>query len=429
MQRERIKILKVSIPYGKTVLEASIDDSRAVAVLTSDMSASSPAESQESIVEKALAEPIASLPLSELAKGKNNVVIIASDHTRPVPSKYLIPPMLREIRRGNPSAEITILVATGCHRAMTCEEISDKFGKDIAENENIVVHDCDASDNVKLGVLPSGGELIIDKLAADADLLVAEGFIEPHFFAGFSGGRKSVLPGIASRATVLANHCSEFVASAEARAGRLDENPIDRDMQWAAKRAGLVFVLNVILNAKHEIIYAVAGDTEKAHRVGCDHLLSRCGVRAREADIVITSNGGYPLDQNIYQAVKSMTAAEASVKRGGVIIACSECRDGHGGEAFYRFFKGERDNGRLMQSVLSTPRDATAVDQWQAQVLARVLMKARVIFVSEAPDDVVRDLHMIPAHSVNEAIGLADELLARRGTVTVIPDGVGVIVK
>ncbi len=421
--------MKISIPYGKNSLEANIESSRFLAVLSSDMSKASPKKAQSEIVESALANPIASPTLAELARGKNKVAIIASDHTRPVPSRYLIPPMLREIRRGNPAADITILIATGCHRSMTKDEIIDKFGSDIAENEKIVVHDCDSPDHVSLGFLPSGGELFIDSVAASADLLVSEGFIEPHFFAGFSGGRKSVLPGIASRGAVLANHCSEFIASSEARAGRLDGNPIDRDMQWAAKQAGLAFILNVILNENHEIVYAVAGEPEKAHRAGCDHLLSGCGVDAKEADIVITSNGGYPLDQNIYQAVKSMTAAEASVKEGGVIIACSESRDGHGGEAFHRFFASERDNARLMQKFLETPRSATAVDQWQAQVLARVLMKARVIFVSEAPDDIVRDLHMIPAHSIDEALTLADELLSYRGTVTVIPDGVGVIVK
>lgn len=161
--------------------------------------------------------------------GKKDVVIIASDHTRPVPSKIIMPLMLEEIRKGNPDADITILIATGCHRETAKEELVQKFGKDIVDNEKILVHDCDDTTNlVSLGRLPSGGELIINKIAVEADLLCSEGFIEPHFFAGFSGGRKSVLPGIASRKTVLANHRSAFIADDHARTGILEGNPI----QW-----------------------------------------------------------------------------------------------------------------------------------------------------------------------------------------------------
>ena len=204
--------MQLSFPYGKEFLNLDIADERVQDVLVSNLHHYTAEKDPLSLVEDALANPIGSKKLSELAKGKKNIVLIASDHTRPVPSKVIIPPMLREIREGNPDADITILISTGCHRGTTRQELIDKFGEEIVEREKIVVHDCDNSPLVHIGTLPSGGDLIINRLVVDADLVCAEGFIEPHFFAGFSGARKSILPGIASRTTVLANHCSEFIA-------------------------------------------------------------------------------------------------------------------------------------------------------------------------------------------------------------------------
>lgn len=227
---------KLSFPYGRGTLDYTFDNSELSAVLTSSIEDYTAEYDGNELVKHALEHPIGSPKLSELAREKNNVVIIASDHTRPVPSKVIIPHMLREIREGNPNANITIPIATGCHRETTKDELIGKFGKDIVENENIYVHDCDQRDMlVNIGTLPSGCQCEINKIAYDADLLVAEGFIEPHFFAGFSEGRKSVLPGIAGRTTVLANHCSEFISNKNARTGILEGNPIHEDMVWDSK--------------------------------------------------------------------------------------------------------------------------------------------------------------------------------------------------
>jgi nickel-dependent lactate racemase len=386
-------------------------------------------QSQESLAAAALARPLGTAPLSVLARGKNRVVLIASDHTRPVPSKFIVPPMLAEIRRGNPRAEITILIASGCHRGSTAAELEDKFGPEIIKQENIVIHDCDSPDMVNLGKLPSGGDLILNRPAAEADLLVAEGFIEPHFFAGFSGGPKSVLPGIAARRTVVYNHNAGFIAHPKARTGVVEENPIHGDMLYAARAARLAFIFNVVINADKEIIYAAAGDCEAAHKEGRDFLSARCRVEPKIADIVITSNGGYPLDQNIYQAVKGMTAAEAAVRKGGVIIMLAKSNDGHGGAEFYKTFAEEKNLDRMLETFMKTPREETRIDQWQSQIFARVLKHAAVVYISDAPDAVVRDLHMTPAHSIEEALGLAERILGRSGaSIAAIPDGVSVIV-
>ena len=421
---------KISFPYGQTHLDYEFKDEELAGVLTSSIEEYIPEFDGKELVRRALQSPVESESLCELSKGKQNIVIIASDHTRPVPSKIIIPEMLSEIRKGNPNADITILIATGCHRGTTKQELINKFGEEIVENEKIYIHDCDEREKlVNIGVLPSGGQCEINKIAFDADLLVAEGFIEPHFFAGFSGGRKSVLPGVAGRTTVLANHCSEFIAHKKARTGILKDNPIHNDMVWAAKKAKLAFIVNVVLNSKKEPIFAVAGDFEKAHKKGTNFIASLCAVKAVPADIVISTNGGYPLDQNVYQAVKGMTAAEATVNDGGVIIMLAKSNDGIGGDHFYHQLADEADINKTMNIFLSRGRNETIPDQWQTQILLRILMKAKVIYVSDMADEIVEKMHMIPANSLEEAITKAKKLISKENiTLTAIPDGVSVMV-
>ncbi len=420
----------VEFPYGKETMTVNIPEERLRGVLVSGLHGYKAEKDGAALVADALKNPIGSPGLAVLATNKTKVVIIASDHTRPVPSRVIIPPMLEEIRRGNPAADITILIATGCHRDTTRTELEAKIGPEIVENEKIVVHDCTDTENlVEIGTLPSGGTLSINRLAAEADLLISEGFIEPHFFAGFSGGRKSVLPGIASRTAVLANHCAEFIAHPAARTGVLQDNPIHWDMLWAAKKAGLAFIVNVVINEGKEAIYAVAGDVEEAHAEGCAFLQSLCRVRPQMADIVISTNGGYPLDQNIYQAVKGMTAAEATVNPGGVIIMLAKSADGHGGEQFFRQLADEPDISKTMALFLSRGRNETVPDQWQTQIFLRILERATVIYISDAPDEMVEKMHMRPAHSVEEALRLAEEILGNKNAgITAIPDGVSVMV-
>lgn len=423
--------MRVRLPYGKTFQETDIDDSRILGVLESQLEEYKPSQSEEEIVRESMENPIGSKKLSELSVGKDKVVILISDHTRPVPSKIILPLMLEEIRQGNPDADITLLVATGCHRGTTKDELIYKLGEEIFNNEKIYIHDCDdESMLVKLEEkLPSGGDIIVNKLAAEADLLVAEGFIEPHFFAGFSGGRKSVFPGCCSRKTVMYNHNAEFIDSLNSRTGILEDNPIHRDMVAAARALGLVYIVNVIINSDKKVIYSVAGDLVEAHKVGTDWLKDKAGAERKLADIAMTSNGGYPLDQNVYQAVKSMTAAEATVREGGVIIVSSESSDGLGGDDFYKTFKEERDENVILEKFLATPKNETIPDQWQSQIFCRILLRATVIYISEVEDKIIEEMHMIPAKDLDEAMKKAEEIVGSDSTVTVIPDGVAVIVK
>ncbi|MCL2740973.1 MAG: nickel-dependent lactate racemase [Oscillospiraceae bacterium] len=427
------------LPYGRGRIEARIPVRRVAGVLTPSVGGMRGSQGEKGgrryprTVGEAMDGPIGGPRLSELAVGKKRVVIIVSDHTRPVPSRDIIPPMLAEIAMGSPGAEVTLLVATGLHRAPTEGELRAKLGDGILSKVKVAVHDCDDQGGMaNLGRLPSGGGLYVNRLAVEADLLLAEGFIEPHFFAGFSGGPKSVLPGIAGRGSVLWNHCSEFIADPRARAGSADENPIRADMAYAAKAAGLAYIVNVCLGPDGNIACAVAGDCGEAHGRGAEFAAGYYGARAVVSDIAVATNGGYPMDQNAYQAVKGLSAAEACVREGGVIIMAAESADGHGGEGFYRMASdaAAMPNGfkDLMAGIMGTPKDRTEPDQWQAQILARILMRARVILISALDDAVIRGLGMAPARGFDEALAMADTMLGYAdGSVTVIPDGVAVI--
>ena len=421
--------MDIRLPYGRGVLEGTLPDSRVKAVLKSGIDAYRPAAGPRELVEESLRSPIGSSPLHELSRGKRRVVLLASDHTRPVPSKIIVPQMLEEIRGGNPEAEITILIATGCHRGPTREELEEKFGPQIVSKEHIFIHDsADEAVMVDMGTLPGGGKLLLNRLAVQADLLVSEGFIEPHFFAGFSGGRKSVLPGVAGRETVYANHCARFIDDPNARCGILEGNPIHQDMLFAARKANLAFIVNVVIDSAHRVIASFAGDYDQAHREGTKFLEGLCRVPAVPADIVITTNNGYPLDQNIYQTVKGLCTAEAAAKPGGVIIMAAACEDGAGGEAFFQTFAQDRDADHILKQIRAVPAEKTQADQWQSQIFARILSHFQVIFISQAPDEMVRAFHMTPAHSLEQALKQAEELLGYAGSITVIPEGISTII-
>ena len=418
----------ISIPYGKTSLSCALPD---CALLTSRVGELKSDRAGIDLVREAMANPIGSPNLSELARGKKSCTVIISDHTRPVPSRDILPPMLEQLREGNPEIQITLLVATGFHRLTTADELKNKLGEEIASREKIVVHDAfDADSNVEIGTLPSGAPLVIDRAAVETELLVAEGFIEPHFFAGFSGGRKSVLPGVCDKTTVLGNHCGAFIASTCARTGILEGNPLHRDMVAAAEMAKLAFIVNAVIDEEKKTVAAFAGDFRKAHEAGVSFLRQYCEVKAEPADIVITSNGGAPLDQNIYQCVKGLTAAEATAREGAVLIICAELADGTGGEGFYRSLRDCESPRAHFEQCVATPQAETIPDQWESQILARILMKHRVIFVSRPEmESTIREMKLDFAPNIEQALAMARAEKGENARITVIPNGISVMVK
>lgn len=425
---ERMKTVKFL--YGHTTFDLDVPDD--TPVLTSHVDQLKSDKSGPEIVKEAMEHPIDSPRLYELAAGKPDCTIIISDHTRPVPSKDILPAMIAELRQGSPDIKITLLVATGFHRPTTIDELKNKLGDDLYNEfkDNIVVHDAhDPSKNAKVGQLPSGPDCIIDKVALNASLLIAEGFIEPHFFAGFSGGRKSVLPGICDAVTVMGNHCGEFIASPYARTGILDKNPIHEDMVAAAEMAKLAFICNVVIDEDKKTVAAFAGDFKAAHYKGVDFLNGYCKVKPVPADIVITTNGGYPLDQNAYQCPKGMSAAEATVKDGGVIIMLATCEDGHGGESYYHSIADAPTADAFFQQCVNTPQVETLPDQWCAQIWCRILRKYTVLFVgNKEQKQLLTDLKVQYFETLDEAYAKARELKGADASLTCIPNGVSVVV-
>jgi len=418
----------ITIPYGKTHIPYDFPYD---GLLTSRVDQLKSEKSGLQLVEEAMAAPIGSPKLEQLAAGKKTCTIIISDHTRPVPSRDILPPMLSALRRGSPDIAITLLVATGFHRLTTKDELVAKLGQEIAEKETIVVHDAfNAASNVEIGVLPSGAPLVIDRAAVETDLLIAEGFIEPHFFAGFSGGRKSVLPGVCDKTTVLGNHCGAFIASEFARTGILEGNPLHIDMVAAGELAKLRYIVNVVIDEDKKTVAAFAGDFRQAHEAGVAFLRQYCEVQAIPGDIVITSNGGAPLDQNVYQSVKGLTAAEASAKEDAVLIMCADLADGTGGEGFYTSLRDCESPAAHFAQCAATPQSETIPDQWESQILARILMKHHVIFVSRPEMEVtLREMKLDYAPDLASAMAKAKAIKGENASVTLIPNGISVMVK
>jgi nickel-dependent lactate racemase len=419
----------ILLPYGQGEVVLKIDESRLNGIITVIPQESKIKKSEKQIVLDALAHPIESKKLSELSIGRKNIVVVTSDHTRAVPSGITMPLILKEIKTSNKEAKITILVATGLHRGMTHEEMITRFGSKIVSEEIIINHDAfDNEKNIFLGKLPSGSKFEMNKIACDADLLIAEGFIEPHFFAGFSGGRKSILPGIASAACVNINHSAPQIASPTATTGVLDGNPIHEDMESAAKISKTAFILNVLLDEDKKIISAFAGDIEKAHREGCNQLLMHNGVSAIKSEIVITTNGGYPLDQNLYQCPKGLSSALECIKEDGVIILAASCNDGLGGDNFGQMMQSGSPK-ELQERILATPMEETIAEQWCVQCFSASLLKYKIILVSMLDKALVEKMGFLYAENVNAALNLAFKIKGNKAKVTVIPDGVSVIIK
>lgn len=418
----------IAIPYYRGTLDLHVDEKNLKAVLEADIHGVERQGTEQDIVRAALAVPIGSPRLRELAKGRHKVVLVTSDHTRAVPSKITLPILLEEIRAGNPAADITILIATGLHRATTEEEQRRMFGDAIVDHEKIAVNNAfDPEQFVRLCTLPSGAEFCVNRIAAECDLLVTEGFIEPHFFAGFSGGRKSILPGICSQETVNENHSYRAISSPYALTGVLEHNPIHEDMVAAARAVHTEFIFNVALDGEKKIIAAWAGDLEKAHAAGVSFIRKLSQCHAVTGDIVLTSNGGYPLDQNLYQSPKAVATAEACAGEDGVIIICASCVDGMGGTHFEQLITMGTPE-EIDSYLAKIPPKQTIPEQWCAQIYSRILKKHKVIVVTTFLDhDMVRKANMIPASSPDEALEIAYGLKGRQASVVVIPDGVSVL--
>lgn len=418
----------ISVPYNKGLLEVHIDSKNLRSVLVSPYSHIETTLTEDEIISKAIINPISSPTLSELAKGKKKVLIVTSDHTRPVPSRITLPILANEILKTSPDAQITILIATGLHRAPTRSELLEKFGLELLQRFSFVVHNAFASEEMRfVKTLKSGAKLEVNRLVLETELLITEGFIEPHFFAGFSGGRKSILPGVSSAVSISENHAAVAINHPLSRCGILDGNPIHEDMVEAARSVNVAFSLNVALNSRKEVVAAFAGDLVEAHKEGCAYVHKLCAVPLTKGDIVITSNGGYPLDQNLYQCPKAISTAAEFANENAVIIIAASCIDGYGGEYFRNLITLGKPE-EILSHVLSIPPHQTIPEQWCAQIISRIMMHHRIIVVTEhMRSEELAAANMLHASTLDDALALAMKIKGSDAQVVIIPDGISTI--
>lgn len=408
--------MRVTLAYGTTGLP--VDFGRPVDVI--EPAGGQVLEHPRQALLAALRHPIESRPLRELAVPGDQVVIVISDVTRPAPNRAMVRALLQELAHVPPD-RITLLIATGLHRPCTREEIDSMLGADVASVYRVVNHDAEDADACRdIGRTSSGRPVAINRAYLDADVRITAGLIEPHFFAGFSGGAKLVLPGVAAAKSIMSNHDATLIGDPMARWGQLAGNPIHREQREAARLAGCEFTLNVTVNPARDITGIYAGALEPAHDVGCLEL-SREVMRGVDEpyDVVVTTNGGFPLDLNLYQTVKGMDAGAQVVRDGGHVVCAAECREGAGHGAFVHMLRDHQSPSEMLTSIVTPGHHE--VDQWQNQIFARVLDRATVHLHADGLNDAaVREAFCEPCPDIAERV---EELAGSKGRVCVLPRG------
>ncbi|MBD3307254.1 nickel-dependent lactate racemase [candidate division KSB3 bacterium] len=416
--------MKLTLDYGKDGLAVTLPD-------TGNMTVVEPKyveglEDQAGAVRQALQQPIGLPPLRDLVKSTDTVGIIFYDITRPTPDHIMIPALVEELQAAGVAAEqITLFNATGTHRLNTEAELRQKLGDAVVDTFRIIQNDAtDRASHVHVGTSASGNEIWIHKEFVESDIRILTGFIEPHFFAGFSGGGKAVMPGLALLDTVMRNHGARNIDHPNSTWGITYGNPLWEEIHEAALMVKPTFLLNVALNRKKQITGVFAGDMDQAHEKGCAFVKETAMVAAEEPfDIVITSNSGYPLDLNLYQSVKGMSAAAQIIKEGGSILIAAECWDGIPDHGPYGSLLREAES---VEHLLATIRDPSFVqgDTWQAQIQALICQKADVYVYSDGlSDEQITDAMLLPCHNLETTFADLLQKYGQDARICVLPEG------
>lgn len=415
--------MKVEMRYGTGTLPIEIPDKNVAGVL--EISESVPLPDEEGAVRAAIAEPIASPPLVELAKGRESACIVISDVTRPVPNKVILPPLLETLEQVGISREkITILIATGIHRPNEGEELAEMVGRDLMDSYRILNHFSQKpEDHGYLGETRNGTPVYIDRTYLESDLKITTGLIEPHLMAGYSGGRKAVCPGVASIETMKVMHGPELMEHPKSAVGILDGNPFHIEATEIALMAGVDFNLNVAIDKQRRITGVFAGDMVESHRVGAQFVEKQAKVTLpAPADAVVVSSAGYPLDATFYQAIKGLLTAVEIVKQGGSILLVAACSEGIGSKPFTDLIFKTDDLTAFVQGLYNPAN--FVIDQWQLEELAKVARKADIYFYTDGiPYHQRAKLFVHPLKSAQDGI---EEILTRYGEdvqIAVIPEG------
>ncbi|MGQ9682616.1 MAG: nickel-dependent lactate racemase [Anaerolineae bacterium] len=413
--------MRVRLAYGKTGLEVDLPESN-VTVLEPRYVPGLPKE--DDALRAALRAPIGCAPLRELVSAEDTVAIVFSDITRPQPRERMLPVLLEELAYV-PRERIVLITGLGTHRPNTPSELEAMLGRDIVQKYRVVQHNaCDGERLLPVGRTRRGHEVRLNADYLRASVRILTGFIEPHLFAGFSGGPKAVLPGIAAQEAVLANHDAQMIAHPSATWGVTEGNPVWEEMREVALLSRPTFLYNVALNREQAITGVFAGEMLAAHAAGTCFVGTTALVPVREPfDIVLTSNAGYPLDLNLYQTVKGMAAAAQVVRPGGAIIVAAECWDGipdHG--AYGRILQSAKTPRALLERISAC--QGVEQDQWQAQIQAQIQCRAEVHVYSRAlSDEALRRALLIPCASVEETLRALLLRYGPRARIGVLPEG------
>lgn len=416
-----LRAMKVNLAYGQGHLPIEIPDDRATVIEPSHSAGL--ADEQAAVIE-ALRNPIGSPPLLQRIKPTDKVCILFTDLTRATPNHRIIPWLLRHLEGAVPRQNITLLNQLGTHRPNTKAELEKMLTPEVVANYRVVNHEPEnEAALVQLGTTHDGTPALINRHVVEADVRIVTGFIEPHFFAGFSGGPKGIMPGCAGLRTVMSNHGYRNLMSPNSTFGITVGNPLWEEIRDIALRVGPSFVLNVSLNESRQITGVFAGDLLAAHKVGCEFVRKSAMQKVKAPfEVVVTTNSGYPLDLNLYQGVKGMSAGARIIQEGGLMILACECREGvPAGSPLDKLLRSAGSPEEIL-TMLSTP-GFVRPEQWQAQIQAVIQRKAEVMVYSTLPDEVVRACHLKPCHDISRAV---TERLAKSGPqarVAVLPQG------
>jgi nickel-dependent lactate racemase len=412
--------MRVELAYGRTGLGVEMPAERTTVIEPVPVPG---VEDEAAAVRTALRSPIGAPPLRDLVQATDRVCLVFTDSTRATPNDRLLPWLLEELAHVAPE-RITLLNSTGTHRANTPEELARMLTPAVVARYRVLNHDChDSASLVSVGTMRDGTPAWLNRHVVEADVRIVTGFIEPHFFAGFSGGPKGIIPGCAGLASVMANHRPANIGSPTATFGITEGNPLWEELSEVAGRLGPSFLLNVALNARHRITGVFAGDLLAAHRAGIAFVRrsAMCPVPA-PFDIVLTTNSGAPLDLNLYQGVKGMSAAARIVKPGGDIVLACECREGvPSGSPFERLLRSAPSSKAWLERLAATSE--VQPEQWQVQIQAQIQGRARVWLHSRLPDAVTRACHLEPCPDIAGWLARRLEELGPTARIAVLPYG------
>ena len=407
--------MELQFGYGKTEQIVNVPDENLMDVLVSNTVTHE--RTGRAAVEYALDHPIGAGKLEELADPEKTVAIIASDITRPVPSYELLPPIVeRLLTAGCRTENIRIVFALGSHRKHTEEEKRQLVGNWLYET--VACIDSDPDDCIRMGITDAGTPVDITRSVAEADVRICTGNIEFHYFAGYSGGAKAIMPGVSTHDAIQNNH--KMMVNELACAGNLDSNPVRQDIEQAGKICGIDYIVNAVLDEHKHIVYAVAGDTFLAHRAGCAYLdrMYRKPI-SRQADIVIVSQGGAPKDNNLYQVQKALDNAKHAVRKGGTVILIGACPEGLGSQTFEQWLL----SATSAESMIHRVHTQFQLGGHKAAAIAMVLQNAAVELVSDMDPDFVRSIFLTPRSSAQVALDIALQKYGKDATVLAMPFG------